>query len=300
MFLTKEDAESFSQTAADRGVFAKLALASGRGQRVNEAIFDAYQSLTDHKNARSAVSTWIKAIGLISARQTQQKGSDDLVHEQEEQVERNPSHLTSVHEVFSNVDAQLRAIEERLDRGDEGKARDYAIELINQQIAQGSATYAAKSLCRLAQRAKIRGLRSLCLSWTQRATQIAPEDGWAHGQLADAYLYFGRLDEAQAEFDQVYNLGERYFGLTGSIRIQMARGDFTEALSKVRKIKAEFAERHDGYISWMLEAEILRQMWLLEEALAVYDEAVKKIPISAPFIAARQRCSQTLDGNETR
>jgi tetratricopeptide (TPR) repeat protein len=175
---------------------------------------------------------------------------------------------------------QQQAIEAILDRGDESRARSYTSDLVVGQLAKGGNRYAATSLCRLAQQAKARALRSLCLEWTEKATEIAPEDGWAHGQKADAYLYYGRLNEAQEEFHRALSLGERFFGTVGAVRIRMARAEFETALQDIRKIKFEFAGEEDGYISWSHEAQILRSMWRLEEALGVYEDGVKRFPDS--------------------
>lgn len=279
LFGDEDEKDAFERAAREQGVFAILARAE-EGPAINTAILNIYRLLLNQTNSRLVIAAWLKALGLAPFRQLK-----NVEEQKEPDYSDDVSDGTSFqpirsHEVFTNVMVQQQAIEALLDKGDEVNARRYARELVSTQITQGGNPYAAKSLCRLAQLAKARGLRSLCLEWTERATEIAPDDGWAHGQRADAYLYYGRLDEAEDEFSRALSLGERFFGILGSVRILMARAEFETALQEIRKIKFEFAVQEDGYVSWAHEAEILRHMWRLEEALGVYEEGVRTFPDS--------------------
>jgi tetratricopeptide (TPR) repeat protein len=263
----------FRKAASSAQLFAQLARPRERG-RENEAIVDAYRLLATQKNYRAVVAAWANAIGLAPTRGTKEKEwRDDYEDETRETAD---SDFRTSHEQFVNVMEQQNAIEELLRKGEEGRARDYAAELVSTQIARNDQRRAAKSLCRLAQLAKLRGLHSLSLEWNERATQIAPEDGWAHIQNADAYLYYGRLDEAQREFNVAKNLGQRFIADCGHIRILRARTRYDEALGAVAEAKRDYAEEDEAFVLWHHEAETLRDMWRLEEALAVYEDAVKR------------------------
>ncbi len=273
--LFGDDSEKslFREAALSAQVFSEVARAKELAKE-NEALLNAYRLLATERNYRAVVAAWASAIGLTpTPRTTAQRWRDDPDHDT---GERSTSEVGGSREQFTNVMQQQSAIEQLLRRGEEGKARDYATELVNMQIARHDHGFAAKSLCRLAQLAKSRGLHSLSLEWNERATQIAPEDSWAHIQKADAYLYYGRLDDAQREFDIAKNLGERFMADTGHIRILRARTQYDEVLKAVAKARIEYADEDEAFVLWHHEADSLRDMWRLEEALAVYGEAVKR------------------------
>jgi hypothetical protein len=105
-----------------------------------------------------------------------------------------------IHEKFLNITKQkhprARVIVEQLEKGNDSRARRFSEQLVRWQLQNGAPVYAAKSLCSLAQEARRFGNTSLQLEWVQRATQIAPEDAWAHGQAGDAYFSMFRFNEA--------------------------------------------------------------------------------------------------------
>jgi protein O-GlcNAc transferase len=152
------------------------------------------------------------------------------------------------------------------------------MQLVNQQLRRGGGGqgYAAKSLCRIAQRAKVTGLHSLQLEWMERAVEIAPSDGWAHGQAADAYLYYGRLDEAARELALAEKCGERRYAQVGRARILRLQCRYEDALALLQQVKQEFEGDENEAIAWANEAEVLRDMWRFQDALEIYDQAVRK------------------------
>jgi tetratricopeptide (TPR) repeat protein len=262
----------FREAASSAKVFSEFARAKEL-KKENEAILNAYRLLANQKNSRAVVAAWANAVGVIPSRHT--------VHLQKPEFEDETSEITvsdvgNSLEHFVNVMQQQDAIEQLLRKGEEGRARKYALELVDIQIARGDSRRAAKSLCRLAQLAKSGGLHSLSLEWNERATQIAPEDGWAHIQNADAYLYYGRLDDAQREFATAKKLGQGLIADAGRIRILRARAQYSEALLAVSELKELYSADDDVFSLWHHEAETLRDMWRLEEALAVYTDAVAR------------------------
>jgi lipopolysaccharide biosynthesis regulator YciM len=105
-----------------------------------------------------------------------------------------------IHEKFVNVSKQKWGIVKQLEKGNDSRARHFAEQLIKWQLQNGKPVYAAKSLCSLAQEARSVGNTALQLEWAQRATQIAPEDAWAHGQAGDAYFSAFCFNEANSEY----------------------------------------------------------------------------------------------------
>ena len=270
LFGDENDRAEFERSAIDSGIFAKLAQ-SDNSERVNEIIVEAYRVLSKLKNSRSVVATWTKALGISPVLQSRFHSLADRDYEERYSPIRNSADWP--YEAYSNVMRQQSAIEKLLEKGDETKARQYVRDLIDKQVAQGGAAFAAKSLCRLAQKAKTKGLRSTSVEWLEQAVQIAPADAWTHGQLADAYIYYGRLQEAQKELGLAETYGDRFFAVTARARIFKSRAQFEEALETIRTARDEAAGHEDAYVTWVIQAEILRDMWRLEEALAVYQEA---------------------------
>src|SRR5579859_3295338 len=97
------------------------------------------------------------------------------------------------------------------------------------------------SLCALAQHAKRYGHYSLQLEWVIQATQLAPDDGWAHGQAGDAFMSVFRLDEARQEYERARQNGEAFFAATGLARVLRVSGRLDDALAAFQKAKAEFS-----------------------------------------------------------
>jgi len=62
-----------------------------------------------------------------------------------------------------------------------------------------------------AQEAKEIANYSLQLELAIWATEIAPDDGWAHGQVGDAYFCLYQYENALKEFKIAGNLGEVVF-----------------------------------------------------------------------------------------
>ena len=147
-------------------------------------------------------------------------------------------------------------------------------------MATSGANFAAKSLCLLAQEAKTLGYQNLQLEWVRRAHEINPEDAWASGQAADAYIVFNRFDEALALLSQAEAYGEHHFAANGRARILRARGKLDEALKAFISAENKYRDLPEVEHSWIGHAEVLRDMWLFDRALSVYEEAATLFPNS--------------------
>lgn len=281
LFDGENGRDHFKVAAIASGVF-KLFVSAILVSKPNEALFQAFSMLTGERNYRAILKNWIDAVGLQPTRAIAQtaegenrpgeRRSDDLA-KPKFMLRRN----LPIHSTFINVMHQQEVIERLLDVGQLVRAAAYARDLVQEQLRQtGGGQWAAKSLCRLAQHAKSRSIYSLQLDWTERATQLAPEDGWAHGQAADAYLMQNRLDEAVRELKLAEVYGEVFYARMGEARILRHQAKFTEALQAFRNVRKEFEDHENEFLVWLNEAEVLRDMWRLEDALSVYEQATNK------------------------
>jgi tetratricopeptide (TPR) repeat protein len=176
------------------------------------------------------------------------------------------------------VKKQKEAIIPSFKRGDFQKVRGYIDQLIESQLRFGDRSYAAMSLCDLAQHAKTVSNHSLQLELAKRAAEIFPDDGWTHGQVADAYFCLGQYDNAAQSFKEAAFFGKASFARAGQARILRGQGKFAEALELYDRSINDFP----GEVTlWNGRAEVFREMWKLDEALKAYESTVEKFPLEA-------------------
>lgn len=278
-FSDASERNRFEFAAIGRGVFRKLVEASGDPVASNAAVFDCYLRLGDQTNFRQIISAWTKG---VATRQTRQEALRVRV-ERETSVRRRASALTSIPTetgfvIYQNALRQQEGIKAQLKRGDLNRARRFADQLINWQIQNGGARYAAMSLCALAQEARAFRYYSIQIEWLRRAIELAPEDGRAHGQAGDAYLALFRLDEAYTAYTNAVRFGQEAFGTRGIARVLQATGRLDEALDVCTKARDQFPNDPEAYRTGAIYSEILRDMWKLDEALASYEALLAQYP----------------------
>ena len=268
----KEEKEQFEERVIRKGGFRILASVEPEKEDPNLAILTCHQALSSLPNARAIVSAWTSDFMKPSAK-------PPVLPEEAEELEEEP-HVLNVrsHKAYEHAIEQVNLIISKMKTGSERLARIYAEQLLEFQLAHGGPEYAAKSLCNLAQEAKSLGLYSLQLEWAQRAVDICPHDPWAHGQAADAFLQFSRLDEALAELDLSEVYGDALFAATGRARILRHQGRLDEALNAFRSTRTQFSGQDGEEFAWFGSAQTLRDMWKMEEALREYEEAIKRFP----------------------
>jgi tetratricopeptide (TPR) repeat protein len=176
-----------------------------------------------------------------------------------------PSHIT-----FSKVMRQQAAIVQQLGRGDVATAARFVDQLITLQTDNGGPEFAAKSLCSLAQSAKALGNDELHYEWSTRAAEINPSDTRATGQAADACIRMEHFDEALRLLSLTETYGDPLFARLGRARILRAQGNLDGALAAFQTLEKEFAGNAEVSYAWAGHAEVLREMWCLDEALATY------------------------------
>jgi tetratricopeptide (TPR) repeat protein len=271
----------FLSAAVSRGIFRNLVEARGDGSRVNDATLSGYMALKDVVDARLIIQEWTRE--FIEKRTRKSLKQLEREFEELESESYNSGKLIdgSRHEIFKGIKAQQAAIIGRLESHDISSARRFAVQLVEYQLRNGGPSYAAKSLSLLATEARRRGQHSVELEWARDATELAPDDGVAHGLLADTYLQMLRLEEAKRAFEKSIAFGEIVFGRAGLARTLKVSGSLDEALKAFKTLSEEVPDEHEeaNYV-WAGYAGVLRDMWRFNEALDVADAALERLPES--------------------
>jgi len=291
----------FEQTLVASGAFKAFVMAGGDAARFGLARLEFQASLKALPNSRRVFESWLKNLQPAGFQRDARVLERTPATEAFFEAEREPRlrETLSGREAFENVTKQKEAIVALMRKGDWTNVRRYTEQLKEGQLRGGDPAYAAKSLCDLAQRAKEVCNCSMQLELAQMAIDTAPEDGWAHGQVADALFCLGRLDEAAEHFERAGRLGHECFAATGRARILRGQVRLDDALAAYEDTIAKFPE---DLIPRGGRAEVLRDMWRLEDALEAYKEAIaqfpgERVPLcgKAAVLAELGRCDEAID-----
>jgi len=267
----------FEHCVVDSGAFRRLVEAQGEPERFGLARFQCLSDLKNLPNSRTVLDAWLRLFQPSKSKRSIRDLAEDSIAARENISDaRRPSvSKISAHDAFENVSKQKEAIVAQFGKGDLHRARIFIDQLVETQLKTGGPGYLSKSLCALAQQAKMIFDHSLQLELARRAVEVEPDDGWAHGQVADAYFCLGQFDDAWQAFDAAAKMGEPAFGRSGQARILKAQGNLKGALAAYEQLIGEFPEE---VVVWNGRAEVLREMWRLNEALVAYEEAIERFP----------------------
>ena len=173
--------------------------------------------------------------------------------------------------VARQKDSILRCIKQQ----DWARVEREVQELVATQCDQGGAEYACKSLCDLAQRAYESGHERLHLAWSQWAVELAPEDGWAWGQLGHARRLAGDWEAALEAYAHAGVFGQLEIGGNGHSETLKALGRYEEALASYEAVIKEFPQ---DVVARSGRSETLKALGRSEEALASYETVIKEFP----------------------
>ena len=278
IFETQSAKRDFFEAAVESGAFRVLARAGDDASAFGLATIQCHRSLMARPNYRKVLQAWLHPLRPSSGTPIISEPFKQQVESGQGETGRHRDRVRQggIHELFENVKKQKQAIVEKLRKGDIANVRTYVTELMNSQLRSSDPEFPAMSLCDLAQEAKNVHNYSLQLELAEKAVEVAPEDGWAHGQVADAYVCLGQYDDALRSFHLAATFGESAFAATGVARILRSRGKLDDALKAYEEI---IASSPDEAIPWYGRAEVLRDMWKLDEALQAYDSAIAKFPL---------------------
>ncbi len=277
LFETPHHRRECRATLVRGGWFLRLVRArQGAAQAINTALLEllAKPELPGVRNRRELVTAWVMPLRVASVTPTQpashffadDANDDDRREREHESVNRAAA--------FARMEREKHAIEEALSQGKTRKAEELAAALVDRQlIAADGARYAVRTLCDLAKKAKDRGHVGPQLRWAERAVQVAPDDGWAWGQYADALKRSGRGREArEAAAKARMFTGEDVVAMNTEAEALRASGDLSGAL---RVYEAAIGAFPINAIARNGRAEVLKAMGRLSEALAAYDEVIR-------------------------
>jgi tetratricopeptide (TPR) repeat protein len=304
MFEDIDARHRFEAHLIESGLFRDMVKAYGDVPATSAVIYSCLTDLKDERNFRTIISQWTKDIPKSRPRRLwpTQESEEDFAWDASEDANATPA--IGAYAEYQNVLRQQDAIIAQLRLSNVRLARRFTEELVRKQLSSsGGASYASKSLCKLAQEAKALGLSSLQLEWAKRAAALSPHDAWAQGQAADAYISLSRFDEALKYLDLTEQHGDRFFAANGRARILKAQTKLDEALNAFICIEKDFSQHSDVVFAWMGHAETLRDMWFFEDSLRVYQKTIELFPDSRPALCGRAavladmgRLTEALDG----
>lgn len=263
----------FEELLVTNGFFKEFVLAGDDAKKFSFAQFQCLSKLKPYKNSRNVLNEWIRGLCPKKVKFPVSQGTPyPLV--QASAVKRSFRPRIKPHDAFVNVVKQKKAIIPLLKKGDWEKTRRFVDDLISSQLENSELEHISKSLCDLAQHAKNVKNFSLQLELAKKATQILNDDGWAHGQVADAYICLGQFAEAIEAFRLAEIFGQYEFAKVGYARILREQGRLDESILAFEKLFAEFPE---SSIVGNCYAEVLRDVWRIDDALLVYDTVIEKL-----------------------
>lgn len=283
MFEARGGRGKFFEAAIDSGSVRTLVLAAASEAGVNSALFDLYTNLRGLENSRAIIQAWTQ-----SFERTHHFVAPQFEVEEDFFSDSDVANGVAGREAYERVIQQQVAIVDRVRDGDFDVARRFARELVVEQQRSGTAEHIAKSLSNLSQRAKELEVYELALEWARQAVEIKGDDAVAHAQLADILMRVGRYVEASHHLDLAQSFGEEGFAASGRARILRYQGQYAEALEAYRAAY-ERTKAHGDRAHFDLAgiAECLRDLEMLDDALAAYDDALAKFEYESVLHAGR-------------
>ncbi|MEK6234538.1 MAG: tetratricopeptide repeat protein, partial [Planctomycetales bacterium] len=202
-------------------------------------------------NHRNVITAWVAPLRSSpkerreDAKVKKRRETDNRKKKRKSRRDRKPANEPKPYQKKTRVDTEMAAILAEIDGGRETLAMKYARDLVERQQSEDNEEFAVKTLCNLATEMKDRSQHSLQLQFAQWAADDFPGDVQAQTQLADAFLCFGRMEEALKQFDET-----------------------------VKQFPNDTVARNG-------RGEVLRELGRGEEALTQFDETVKQFPNDA-------------------
>lgn len=290
LFKSRDAKLHFRSVAIDAGVFRALCFATPGNIRAS--IFEAYRSLSALTNSRAIVTQLVSSIkpsrthiaSNVPGLALDEFG--EFEHDLQEDISA-PERSWRAKIAFGNVLVQQDAVFARLQVGDVSTASKFARQLVESQLEDEDSEHAAMTLCKLAQRAKMLQLHTLQLEWSRWAVELAPNDGIARSQLADALIQMGEFEEAEHALSAAEEMGEELYAANGRARILRDQGELPKAVDAFRSAKAKFGDHPQVFHASVGAAKALRQMGRFDEAIVEYTEALGRFPGTLTLLIGR-------------
>jgi len=277
-FDDKSHRDGFREDAINSGAFRLLAKSAVTGGLDGKTSFSLYKILQRSSSSRAVIPLWTATFEKYVIARSEWAEEDEREHYFDEEGRGGGE---GGRQALNNAIEQQTAILDRVAAGDFDGARRFASDLMRTQLAGGGPEYLAKSLTRISQGAREMDAPELDLEWAFEAAKLAPYDGWAHCQYADALLQVGRAEEALREYDAAAHNGEIGYAYTGRARVLRMGGNFEDALEVQQEAKAYLKDSDQEIHAWRGTAQIYKDLGRLQDALAEYLSAIDKFPYDA-------------------
>lgn len=265
------------QVLIEASIFEKYVRSSLGEMNAAVVQFEMLVALRDIPNGRELGSAWHKEMQRLVMPGIKRRPSEVRENKTEtddgNDGERSVSgrrRAPRIHEKFTSVKSQMGEIERLLNIGEVERAKMYASQLVDQQVAAGDSAFAAKTLCGLAQMSRRRGDLALRKLWAEAAVKLAPGDGIAAAHFADALLSLNDFEAARFWYVKVGELGDQVFARGGLARSLRREGHLEIAEEKFE----ELAKEHPNeYHICLGRADVLRDRCKYDQSIEAYDRA---------------------------
>jgi Flp pilus assembly protein TadD len=109
----------------------------------------------------------------------------------------------------------------------------------------------------------------------EKCADLKPDFSEARNNLGTALMEMGRTDQAEAAFKKAYELDGSYNASYNLAKISYERGDLEAALTYIGRSLEKFDR---SLLAWNLQGLILDTMDRTDEAIASYQQALKRVP----------------------
>ncbi len=278
----------FRTTAVREGLFKELVFTLAEGGTLDSFLFKSLKNPAIKKLPQNIaiLDNWTKLLDLKRINENLKQSripspeppiiDHEIIGTKKRSVDRKI--------IFDKVVSQKNLIIKTMRGHEIPKAEKLTNELITFQLENGGPIFAAKSLCDLAMEAKHVSNSALQLWLSQKATEVASNDGWSWAQYGDALLKFNMFDESLAAFNnaELFSTGDnaelydtKIVAKTGRAEVLKSQNRLSEALSAYETIMAEHPE---NVVAKSGRAEVLKSQNRLSEALSAYETIMAEHP----------------------
>jgi tetratricopeptide (TPR) repeat protein len=255
---------------ANSGFAVKYAQSALKQSEVSTFMFEFLNKSGKVSGSRAAISIFFKELNI----KVEPSSKRIKIEPEVEEIFENHSKKTSdkARRKFEQVTAQINNIKAHLENNNLSKAKQFAAELVKQQVASGDAGFAARSLSTISEYAKGLCHYDLMVQWAAQAVEVNPLDERATSQLGDAYLINEDYELARVFFEMNVNISaNKSYSLAGLARLYRAKHDYDLALNYIEQACAHCHEPRNE----AMRAEILKDLGRYVEAEALYKKIIE-------------------------
>ena len=279
-FQSSDEKTHFHSALVRQGLFRKLVMNRVNNVQVNIFLLESLQNprICQLRNYRHILQRWVAPFQVRHNPYTDVEMDNTVIlNERELRSKGKKSTRMRLDRklVFSNVEAQKKAIVEAMRRQDYNLMQKFINELIDYQLKHAGKERISKSLCDIAMEAKKLGMYSLQKQLTEKSVDLNPDDGWAWAQYADALLKNNLLDLALRAYEEASLFGQRLIAKNGRAEVLKALNRLDEALAAYDAVMEDYS---GDIVAKSGRAEVLKALNRLDEALAAYDAVIEEYP----------------------